>query len=492
MPATTDPLFSLGLHISLPRARGRRKALYQQIRDAIVESRLKPGLQLPASRILAKHLGISRNSVVAVYDLLLSEGYILARKGSGSFVAPKPGKSAGRSPRSDPRIVRRLAPIWRDAVPTLSACLPQFSLRLGVPDESLFPHDIWQRLVSRATRHVFRAAGGYGDPFGAPALRNAIAVHTSRTRAVACNAEDIVVTNGAQQAFDLLARILVEPGRTVVAVEEPGYRPLRDVFAAMGAIIYSVRVDQEGLVVDEIPREAGIVCVTPSHQFPLGVVMSAHRRLSLLARAEASNAVIVEDDYDGEFRYHSRPLDALQTLDRRARVFYVGTFSKCMSPDLRMGFVVCPPWAKNALVRAKQLGDRNSSVAKQEALAAFITEGHLVRHIRRMRTIYAGRRRALLAALGTYCGDHLEPFPAMAGLHIATRLRLKADTEEIVRRAAAAGVGVRSIAEFATGQETPAGFVFGFGAAAEPKIETDIKRLGRILQLVNSENATTS
>jgi GntR family transcriptional regulator/MocR family aminotransferase len=269
-------------------------------------------------------------------------------------------------------------------------------------------------------------------------------------------------------------------------VEDPGYPPLRDVFSAMGAVICPVRVDHEGVVVDDIPREAAIICVTPSHQFPLGVVMSPHRRLSLLARAEASNAVIVEDDYDGEFRFHSRPLDALQTLDRESRVFYVGTFSKCMSPSLRLGFVVCPPWAKNALVRAKHLSDRNCSMANQEALAAFISEGHLARHIRHMRGVYGERRRALLAAVGTYCTNHLEPFAAMAGLHIAARLQWMIDAEEVVSRAAAAGVGIRSIAEFAARKTTLAGFVFGYGAVAEGAIEAGIQHLSCILQRVGS------
>jgi len=487
MTKTADPFFSLGLHISLLEPRGKRKALYQQIKGAIVDGRLKPGLQLPASRSLAKHFGVSRNLVVAVYDLLLSEGYVLARQGSGSFVASPPARLADRSRRFDPRVAKRLTRTWRNAEPVSSASLSPLSFRLGVPDETLFPHDIWRRLFNRANRQTSRGGGGYGDPMGAAPLREAIAVHTSQTRAVGCNTDDIVVTNGAQQAFDLLARVLVEPGRTVVATEEPGYPAVRDVFSAMGAVVCPVRVDQEGLVVDEIPREAAVICVTPSHQFPLGVAMSPHRRLSLLARADASNAVIVEDDYDGEFRFHARPLDALQTLDRDSRVFYVGTFSKCMSPALRLGFVVCPPWARNALVRAKQLSDWNCSMASQEALAAFMTEGHLARHIRRMRGVYAGRRRALLAALRTYCSTHLEPFAAIAGLHIAARLQSTSDAEEIVRRASVAGIGIRSIAEFAAGKSTPCGFVFGYGAIAERAIAAGIQGLGGILRRVGAE-----
>jgi GntR family transcriptional regulator/MocR family aminotransferase len=325
------------------------------------------------------------------------------------------------------------------------------SLRLGLPDPHLFPHDDWRRLAGRTRRRLDRTNGGYGDARGSEALRKAIAGHVSVTRAVACGPGDIVVTHGAQQAFDLIAKVLVEPGRTVVALEEPGYPPMRGAFAQAGAVLAPVAVDEDGLVAEAIPPDAAIVCVTPSHQFPLGAAMSPARRQALLAFAERADAVIVEDDYDGEFRFETRPLDALQTLDRAGRVIYVGTFSKSLSPDLRLGFAVCPPWALDALARAKQLSDWNCAVADQEALAEFIAEGRLTRHVRRMRKIYGDRRRLLLAGLNEHCRDWLTPLPALAGLHVAARLRPGLDAE------------------------------LGYGAENEEVIAAAMRRLGAIL-----------
>ncbi|WP_329955905.1 PLP-dependent aminotransferase family protein [Cupriavidus necator] len=223
-------------------------------------------------------------------------------------------------------------------------------------------------------------------------LREAIASHVSFARAVACGADDVVVTSGAQQAFDLIARVLVTPGKTVVAVEDPGYPPLRHAFAAAGARLVPVPVDDEGMQVDQLPAGARVICVTPSHQFPLGATLSLARRRALLAFARRHGAVVVEDDYDGEFRHGGRPLDALQTLDQDQLVWYVGTFSRSLFPGLRLGYAVVPPWARDAVVAAGQYTDWHSALLAQDTLAAFMAEGHLARHIRKMRAAYTGRR----------------------------------------------------------------------------------------------------
>ncbi len=422
------------LAIDLP-ARGTRQVgrdLHRQLRSAIVGGRLQPGLRLPATRELAAALGISRNTVVTAYDLLLSEGYVAARGRGGTLVAD----FLSRPPRERRPAARgrdtRLNPVWRAPalIPIGLRAECRFDFSVGMPDSESFPFAVWRRLAARALRAASRSPAGYGEPQGRLALREAIASHISFARAIACSAEEIVVTAGAQQAFDLLARILVTAGKTVVAVEEPGYPPLRNVLTAAAANVVSIPVDSEGLRVDRLPRNAKVICVTPSHQFPLGVHLSLARRRALLDFARAHGAVIIEDDYDGEFRYAGKPLDALQTLDRSETVFYVGTFSKSLFPALRLGFIIAPAWARPSLVAAKQLSDWHAPLIEQDTLSAFIAEGHLARHVRKMRRIYGERREILQRALERTCGSQLRVIGIGAGLHLATHL----DTRSPPRR----------------------------------------------------------
>ena len=479
-----EPILGLAIDLSAAGSRRRLRALHGQLRRAILDGRLKPGLRLPATRSLAGMLGVSRNTAVAAYELLLSEGYLIGRPGAGTYVAEILPAHAAKQQRTAPDTNdRRLAPAWRGVRPAPAmAERPAlvFDFRLGLPDSSQFPFALWRRLSARALRAFSRLPAIYGEAQGRPALREAIARHVSFTRAVACTAEDIVVTSGAQQAFDLLARILVTPGRSTVALEDPGYPPMRAAFAAAGGRLESVPVDGEGLRLEKIPRAAGIICVTPSHQFPLGVAMSHQRRLGLLQAAQARNAAIVEDDYDGEFRFAGRPLDALQTLDRAGRVFYVGTFSKSLFPALRLGFVVAPPWARTALIAAKQASDGHSSVLAQDTLAAFMLEGHLARHVRRMRKIYGERRTILLDALERHCADWLDPLPAAAGLHIAARLSRDVDARALARRAGESGIGIETLSRYAASRPAPNGLAFGYGCVAAARIEEAIARLAKL------------
>jgi GntR family transcriptional regulator/MocR family aminotransferase len=476
-----DSFFLLG--IGLPKATIglRRKTIYEHLKSAIIDGRVAPGIQLPASRALAHHLGVSRNSIVATYDLLHGEGYIVVRQGAGSFTAKATSWAPSAPDGPDPNAVTRISPRWRAQAPIAMTPPPQpVNFRVGAPDADLFPYDIWRRLMKRAIRRLPDHIGWNNSAYGVDGLRQAIAGHVSRTRAVACNANNILVTHGAQQAFDLLARILIIPGQTVVAVENPGYPPARAVFAAAGAVVQRVRLDSEGIVVADIPPTAKVIYVTPSHQFPLGVPMSQRRRLQLLEFAERANAVIIEDDYDGEYRFQDRPLDALQTLDRSKRVFYVGTFSKCMLRDIRLGFVVCPSWALDALARAKQLSDGYCSVASQHALTDFIEEGHLVRHVRRTRNVYARRRSVLLQSLKEHCSGWLRPFPAMAGLHIAAAVSNRGGARSLVAAAANNGIGLRDIAEFAVGKTSSGGVVIGYGCTDETVIPSAVTALGKL------------
>lgn len=449
-----------GFPLDLPPAGSRQRlaALHGQLRAAILDGRLRAGLRLPATRELAAELALSRNTVVAAYERLLSEGYVVSRQGAGHYVAALVGRRAepaDRAPGADPR----LAIAWRDVgrpPGPMPAARVRFDFSVGLPDVGAFPFELWRRLSARAVRQLSRRPALYLPASGQPALREAIAQHVSFARAVACESGDVVVTNGAQQAFDLLARVLVTPGQTVVAVEDPGYLPVRRVFEAAGACLAKVPVDAEGLVVSVLPDDARIIYVTPSHQFPLGVSMSPARRRQLLDFAAARQAVIIEDDYDGEFRYGNRPLDALQTLDAQGLVCYVGTFSKCLFPALRLGYVVAPAWLQAALATAKQTADWHCDVASQETLAAFIAEGHLVRHVRRMRKVYGERRRALLDGLAA---RGWQAWPSDAGLHVAARPPFRGPVAPWVERAASAGLRLESLGSYGGAE----GVAFGLG-----------------------------
>ena len=478
-----EPEFAFPIALPPRGSRELLRAVHAQLRTAILNGRLRPGLRLPTTRAFATAYGLSRNIAVAAYDLLTSEGYLLTRGKAGTFVADALPQLAPRKPASgDDKGDRRLNAFWRahathGAVPSPPL---RFDFRLGVPDQQRFPFQVWQRLSARALRTLAKAPASYATPQGQPALREAIAKHVAFARAVACESDDIVVTAGAQQAFDLLARILVTHGRTVVAMENPGYPPMRAAFAAAGAKIAPVPVDQEGLMVERLPRDARVICVMPSHQFPLGVAMSSRRRAALLEFAQKHRAVVIEDDYDGEYRFGGRPLDALQTLDRGACVFYVGTFSKSLFPALRLGFVVTPPWARSALIAAKRDADSHGASIAQDTLAAFIGEGHLARHVRKMRRIYASRRELLLRRLSTDLARWFDVVPGSAGLHLAAFARPTLDVETIVQRAREQKVGLHALRAYYTGRATRQGLVFGYGAIEEDAIESGLARLRRL------------
>ena len=471
--------------LDLPRSGGLlTDALHRQLRAAIIDGRLAAGSALPASRRAADSLGIARNTVVAAYDLLIAEGYVLPRKGARAVVADIAARRAfartAAAPRARPEL---LAPTWRELPPRHgpSTALPPRSFRLGVPEHAYFPHEEWRRLMARAWRQWSRQSFHYPPLDGVPALREAIAEHVAFARAVACGGEDIVVTSGAQQAFDLLARLLVTPGVTKVAVEEPGYPPLRHAFRAAGAKLVPVPVDEQGLCVDALPHDVRVICVTPSHQSPTGVALSLPRRAALLAHARAHDAVVIEDDYDGEFRYGGRPLDALQTLDRDARVFYVGTFSKSLFPAVDTGFVVVPAWAREPLLAVKRMGESHAPAPLQEALAAFIREGHLARHVRRMTPVYAARRQALLDGLQDDLAPWLTPIPAFAGLHLAARVRPGIAPRPLIEALHRHVPGAQSIAEYSMQPDAAPMVVFGFGVVDEEQIRPALKKLAAAL-----------
>jgi GntR family transcriptional regulator/MocR family aminotransferase len=448
--------------------------VYDQLRAAILDGRLRPGDPLPPTRDFARRLEVSRNTVSNAYQRLIAEGFLVGRVGAGTFVSDDvPALRPRRAPAQSPLRPRAG---WTDAVDVVATQDSSHDFRIGVPDVKLFPWDVWRRLVARQLRSSRSRGGGYESPDGHPRLREAIARHVGLSRGVRAGADDVLVTSGAQQAFDLIARVLVGRG-TCVAVENPGYPQARRAFAAAGARIVAVDVDRDGLDVAKLPASARVVYVTPSHQFPLGMPMSLARRLALLAWAERHDAAIVEDDYDSEFRLDGRPLETLQSLDRSGRVLYVGTFSKVMLPALRLGFVIAPPPVHRALRVARSVADSHGPQASQAALAELITDGLLARHVRRMLRTYRDRRDRLVAGLASELGDALVVLPASAGLHLSawfTDRRL--DDRALARAALGAGVAVQPLSVFY--QRAPrAGLALGYGLIQRTKIDEGVRRL---------------
>ncbi|SAL03337.1 GntR family transcriptional regulator [Caballeronia ptereochthonis] len=436
----------MDIHITLHGRRDLTGQIYAQLRAGIIEGRLAANARLPSTRDLAVQLGVSRKTALDVFERLIAEGFLRTRAGDGTFVAD--GLARLPSVRPEPVSARaRATGIWRRMPERMTMPMPPAHETLdcdfkgGATDKTLFPYDAWRRCLNQALRMQARTGGGmasYRDPGGEQELRLGIARYLAFSRAVVCNWQDVLVTQGAQQALDLLARVVIQPG-DVVAVEEPGYPPARALFAALGARIAQVPVDGEGIIVKKLPRNTRLVYVTPSHQFPLGMPMSLDRRVGLLEWAAKRGAVIVEDDYDGEFRFEGRPVESLKSLDRAGLVAYVGTFSKTLFPDLRLGYVVPPATLSEPLRNAKQVCDWHSCMLTQTALGAFMLNGEYAKHLRRMHKWYAERRAVLIARLTGDLAPWFEPLPATAGIHLVARLAAPWREDDVV--AAARGVG---------------------------------------------------
>jgi GntR family transcriptional regulator / MocR family aminotransferase len=488
-----DPLFEIELERPIPGSRNAGRFLYLQLKSAIQDGRLAAGTQLPASRSSAVFFGVSRNTVAMVYDRLCNEGLVVARHGSGTRVAELPTESTSLPSRaSEYRLntfwlqedVTKAMGFWRDDLPIVPRAETAADFRPGFIDASLFPFDVYSRVSAKQLRGLKKKSAVYKSPQGNQGnfhLRVAITNHIALTRAVVCRADDVVVTAGAQQAFDLLARTLVTPGQTVVAIEDPGYPPMRVAFAAAGARIAPVKVDEEGLVVDSLPAGVGVICVCPSHQYPLGVTMSKRRRVALVEFARRHGSVIVEDDYDGEFRFDGNPLQSLRASDAADVVFYVGTFSKCMLPSLRLGYVVVPDWARHTFVAAKNCVDWHCSTPLQIGVSAFIEGGHLARHVRKLRQIYSKRRQLLYALLRRDFSDWLEPIPSLYGMHFAAWSRDGIDLDAAVQALADRAVKIHTLGRYHLTQSPRSGLVFGYGAVDLPEIERGLAALREVL-----------
>ncbi|WP_373688140.1 MocR-like pyridoxine biosynthesis transcription factor PdxR [Actinoplanes aureus] len=455
-----------------PGAGGTTAAVYRALRSAIVDGRVPAGHRLPATRALAADLGVSRGSVAGAYERLMAEGYLTARVGAGTYVAETPTRRRAPRPAADP--LRPRSGWTLTPLPTSGEePAPRYDFRTGIPDARLFPFDTWRRLIAAELRLGANNPGTYAPPEGHPGLRAAIARYLGYARSVHTTAAEVVVTNGTQHALDLIGRVLLRPG-DVVAVEEPGYPPARRLFSSLGARVVSVPMDEEGVIVAALPAQSRLVYVTPSHQFPLGRVMSLARRQELLDWAGRRQVAIVEDDYDSEFRFSARPLEPLCTLDRNGRVLYVGTFSKSMVPAVRTGFVLVPPGLRPAVVAARQLSDGYGQMAVQAALARFIDDGELARHVRKAGRAYADRHARIVAALARH--PSLEVVPSAAGLHVTALLRAGSpDPARIVADARRSGLAIEDLAGYAV--DGLPGLVFGFGAVDPDLIEEGLALL---------------
>jgi GntR family transcriptional regulator/MocR family aminotransferase len=472
------------------------RQLYDGLREAILSGRLRPGARLPSTRVLAGDVGASRNTVLAAFGQLLAEGYLEGRVGAGTTVAAtlpetllraRPETPGTRRAGRRPRLSRRGALLvgTRDALARGAIAARPF--RPGLPGLEAFPFDLWARLVARRWRRVSRQLLDYGDPAGYAPLREAIAAYLGEARAVRCEAHQVIVVTGAQQAVDLAARVLLDPGDTAW-MEDPGYPGARGALVAAGIQLAPIPVDAEGLDVGHGARHAAgarLVYVTPSHQYPLGVTMSLHRRLALLEWASRSGAWILEDDYDSEYRYAGRPLAALQGLDAAGRVIYAGTFSKVLFPSLRLGYLIVPAELVDAFVAARALADRHAPSVPQAALADFIEGGHFARHIRRTRALYAERQAALVRAARRTLGALLEVGPAEAGMHLGGWLPEGVDDRAAARAAQAREIDAPPLSAYRARpprRGARGGLMLGYAAYTPREIEDACARLAPALR----------
>jgi len=485
--------FAIALDPSLPDPLYRQ--LCEGLRRAILSGQIRAGQRLPSTRALAKLLCVSRATVCESYDQLISEGYLETKRGSGTFACAQlpnellcadPISTQTPSPAAEPQI--QLSAYGRQVLSApirLASTLPPslISFRYGSPALDCFPLQQWRQLLSRYCRRGSAAMLDYtNDILGYQPLREAIAQYLARSRAVRCDADRIIIVNGSQQAINLVTRISIERG-DIVALEEPGYPGARESFRAQGAKLLPIPVDREGIQVDCLSEQQAnlpkLIYITPSHQFPTGAALSLSRRFQLLAWAAQTGAIAIEDDYDSEFRYEGRPLPALQGLDRNHSVLYIGTFSKVLFPSLRLGYLVVPkPWVQ-VLSRAKWFCDRQSSFLEQYALTDFINEGHLERHIRRMRLLYDRRRQALIQALTQHFEERIEIIGENAGMHLMIRFDTPLDTSEILTRFDRQGVEVIDARQYYLDTPSRREFVLGYAELDEAQLVEGVKRMAQ-------------
>lgn len=453
--------------------------LYGTLRAAIAGGALPAGARLPASRELAAREDVSRGTVVAVFEQLRADGFIEARHGAGTFVRSALDTMRPRAPSRGKAPSLRAAP--RVPFPQAVRQAPQ-PFRANLPDVSLFPRRTWARLAGGLWRGVDASLLGDAEPLGYRPLRAALAAYLATTRGVRCEPDHVAIVPGAQAGFDLIARATLTPG-DAVWVEDPGYPGSRAIWHASGAIVAPAPVDGEGITLpDASAPSPRLISVTPAHHSPLGMTLSLPRRRALIERAQRAGAWIVEDDYDGEFRYGARPIAALQGLDTDGRVIHVGSFSKTLLPALRLGYVVLPPRLVEPVRALLSLGLRFAPTIEQATLARFIERGHFNRHIRRLREVYAMRHELMRAECRRLLGERLRIDDAAAGLDIVGWLPKRTSDTAVARRLADAGIESAALSHHRLRGDGDPGLVLGVAAFDERAIRRAVAGMARVFE----------
>jgi GntR family transcriptional regulator/MocR family aminotransferase len=467
--------------------------LYTELRGAILDGRLKPGARMPSTRSLGVQYSLSRGTVVVAFDQLQAEGYTRTEVGSGTYVAsgvPDGFMSATRRPTalappmSKAVFPKRAQEFLRNVEVLPASHTISKAFRAHEPAIDLFPVDLWARVASRVLRRAPRSLYGHGNAAGYPPLRRAIAEYIGASRGVHCSAEQIIITSGTQQALDLIGRFLLAPGDRVW-MEDPGYSGALQTLRTTGARIVPIPVDEAGLIVKaghKLAPKAKLAYVTPANQFPMGVTMSADRRLELLRWAASANAWIIEDDYDAEYRYSGRPVAALQALDSSGCVIYVGTFTKMLFNALRLGFMVLPQRLVESFVSARTFVDRHPPTLDQAILAEFITEGHFGHHIRRMRQTYAERIEVLKAAADKHLGGVMDVVHAEAGIRTLGWLKTWKSDHDAAQQARRFGLEVEPLSAFTTKYEQPSALMLGFASCTPAELRRGVSVLAMALR----------
>jgi len=492
MPKTAEHVTLAGVDLDRRRPGSLDTQLYEGLRHAVLRGQIRPGERLPSTRALAADLGVSRNTVSSAYEQLLAEGYIEAKVGSGTCVARSLPDELLSATVDSIKVKKKR--VRRRSLSTRGKMLSSRPVRVltvagrpqpfasGLPDLHEFPYATWARLMSRHWRRPGYNLVGYGDPAGYKPLREAIASYLRGSRAVRCETEQVVIVSGSQQALDISARLLLDPGDTAL-LEDPGYPGARVALSAAGALLVRLPVDAEGAdITAAVSSKAHVAFVTPSHHFPLGVTMSITRRLALLEWAERNGAWVLEDDYDSEYRYRGKPLPSLQGLDPAGRVVYMGSFSKTMFPSLRLGFLVLPPELVEAFRRARSVIDGHSPMTEQAVLADFISEGHFARHIRRMRALYQERQSVLVEAARRELDGLLEIRPSDGGMHLVGWLPIGVDDVKASERALAHGVYTRPLSSCSVAKVRRGGLLLGYAALTIPQIREGVSKLAQALR----------
>ncbi len=467
------------------------RQLYAAIREGILRGDLKLGIRLPSTRTLGRELGLSRNTVMSAFEQLHAEGYLDCRTGAGSFVVGSLAESLRKthaqhtgSMRKEAILRARLARRGQAMLDAWTPETPAGSPRAfipGIPALDAFPHRQWNRCVRDAASKLDQAALNYGPSGGYLPLRKALAAYLAAARGVRCEAQQILLVSGVQQGLDLITRLLTDPGDPVW-IEEPGHPGARGVFMAGQTRLIPVPVDNNGLDIDEGIRRcpvARLAYVTPSHQSPGGVLMSLSRRMQLLEWARQSDAWLIEDDYDSEFRYKGRPIAALQGLTEDARVLYLGTFSKVLAPGMRLAYLVVPDALVEVFCAGRRLLDTHSPIPLQIAMTKFIEEGYFTSHIRRMRRLYEERQDSLLAAVKDSLMDWVTMSPSASGMHLIGYLRQGRDTT-YSELAASQGISVPPLSNYYIGNTDTSGLLFGYACVTPERITAAVRQLARI------------